>query len=330
MHLFRVAIAVLVAPYFVAGAALAQTASTGSGQAWPAKPVRVVIPWPPGGSNDVVGRIVMQKVGESLGQQFIVDNRPGASGAIGADPVAKAPPDGYTIMVHSTTHLGNAHLYKKLPYDTLKDFAPVGTLAAQPGALATHPSLPAKSVKEFIGLARAQPGQINYSSSGNGSSPHLSMALLTSMTGINLVHIPYKGGAPQVTALMGGEAQASLATISTVITHVKSGRLRALGVSSAKRSGMMPDVPTIAEAGVPGYEMSPWIGVYVPANTPKAIIDKLNAESNKALKHPDVANSLTNQVLDPQPSTPEEFAQRIKVDYEKYGKLIRATGMKID
>lgn len=261
MHLFRVAIAVLVAPYFVAGAALAQTASTGSGQAWPAKPVRVVIPWPPGGSNDVVGRIVMQKVGESLGQQFIVDNRPGASGAIGADPVAKAPPDGYTIMVHSTTHLGNAHLYKKLPYDTLKDFAPVGTLAAQPGALATHPSLPAKSVKEFIGLARAQPGQINYSSSGNGSSPHLSMALLTSMTGINLVHIPYKGGAPQVTALMGGEAQASLATISTVITHVKSGRLRALGVSSAKRSGMMPDVPTIAEAGVPGYEMSPWIGV---------------------------------------------------------------------
>ncbi len=330
MHLFRVAIAVLVAPYFVAGAALAQTASTGSGQAWPAKPVRVVIPWPPGGSNDVVGRIVMQKVGESLGQQFIVDNRPGASGAIGADPVAKAPPDGYTIMVHSTTHLGNAHLYKKLPYDTLKDFAPVGTLAAQPGALATHPSLPAKSVKEFIALARVQPGQINYSSSGNGSSPHLSMALLTSMTGINLVHIPYKGGAPQVTALMGGEAQASLATISTVITHVKSGRLRALGVSSAKRSGMMPDVPTIAEAGVPGYEMSPWIGVYVPANTPKAIIDKLNAESNKALKHPDVANSLTNQVLDPQPSTPEEFAQRIKVDYEKYGKLIRATGMKID
>ena len=156
------------------------------------------------------------------------------------------------------------------------------------------------------------------------------MALLTSMTGINLVHIPYKGGAPQVTALMGGEAQASLATISTVITHVKSGRLRALGVSSAKRSGMMPDVPTIAEAGVPGYEMSPLIGVYVPANTPKAIIDKLNAESNKALKHPDVANSLTNQVLDPQPSTPEEFAQRIKVDYEKYGKLIRATGMKID
>ncbi len=318
----KFAATVVIAPFFVCGLSIAQT--------WPAKPVRVVIPWPPGGSNDVVGRIVMQKVGESLGQQFVVDNRPGASGAIGAEPVAKAPPDGYTIMVHSTTHLGNQHLYKKLPYDVMRDFAPVGTLAAQPGALAIHPSLPVKSVKEFIALAKAKPGQINYSSSGNGSSPHLSMALLTSMTGIDLVHVPYKGGAPQVTALVGGESQASLATISTVLVHVKSGRLRALGVSSARRSAVLPDVPTIAEAGVPGYEMSPWIGVYAPANTPKAIIDRLNAESNKALKLLDVASSLTNQVLDPLPSTPEEFAQRIKIDFEKYGKLIRATGVKVD
>ena len=318
----RMVAVALCVPLWAAGIATAQV--------WPAKPVRVVIPWPPGGSNDAVGRIVMQKVSESLGQQFVVDNRPGASGAIGAEPVAKSPPDGYTIMVHSTTHLGNQHLYKKLSYDVIRDFAPVGTLAAQPGALAIHPSLPVKSVKEFIALAKARPGQINYSSSGNGSSPHLSMALLTSMTGVELTHVPYKGGAPQVTALLGGESQASLATISTVIVHVKSGRLRALGVSSVKRSAMLPEVPTIAEAGVPGYEMSPWIGVYAPANTPKAIIDKLNAEANKALKHPDVANSLTNQVLDPMPSTPEEFAQRIKVDFEKYGKLIKATGMKVD
>jgi tripartite-type tricarboxylate transporter receptor subunit TctC len=299
-------------------------------QAYPSKPVRVVIPWPPGGSNDVVGRIVMQKIGESLGQQFVVDNRPGASGAIGSEPVAKAPPDGYTIMVHSTTHLGNGHLYKKLPYDTLKDFAPVGMLAAQPGALTVHPSLPAKSVKDFIALARAQPGQINYSSSGNGSAPHLSMALLTSMAGIDLVHIPYKGGAPQVTALVAGETQASLATISTVIVHVKSGRLRALGVSSAKRSALLPEAPTIAESGVPGYEMNPWIAVYAPANTPRAIIDRLNGEILKALKLPDVAQSLTNQALDPWPSTPEEFGARIKVDYEKYGKLIKLTGAKVD
>ena len=290
---------------WVSGMAVAQSVATVSGQAWPVKPVRVVIPWPPGGSNDAVGRIVMQKVAESLGQQFVVDNRPGASGAIGSEPVAKAPPDGYTIMVHSTTHLGNQHLYKKLPYDVIRDFAPVGTLAAQPGALAIHPSLPVKSVQSFIALAKSRPGQINYSSSGNGSAPHLSMALLTSMTGIDLVHVPYKGGAMQVTALVGGESQASLATVSTVIVHVKSGRLRALGVSSAKRSNILPDVPTIAEAGVPGYEMSPWIGVYAPANTPKVIIDKLNAEANKALKHPDVANSLTNQVLDPQPSHPK-------------------------
>lgn len=313
----------------VAGGAWAQPAGNVVG-AYPAKPVRVVIPWPPGGSNDVVGRIVTQKMGESMGQQFVVDNRPGASGAIGAEPVAKAPPDGYTIMVHSTTHLGNQHLYKKLTYDVVRDFAPVGTLAAQPGALAIHPSLPVKSVKEFIALAKARPGQINYSSSGNGSAPHLSMALLTSMTGIDLVHVPYKGGAPQVTALVGGESQASLATVSTVIAHVKSGRLRALGVSSAKRSAVLPDIPTIAEAGVPGYEMSPWIGIYAPANTPRAIIDRLNAEANKALRHPDVAQSLTNQVLDPMPGTVEEFAQRIRVDFEKYGKLIKAAGVKVD
>lgn len=315
----------VVAAFVAMGAA-----SLAGAQVWPVKPVRVVIPWPPGGSNDVVGRIVMQKVAESLGQQFVVDNRPGASGAIGAEPVAKAPPDGYTIMVHSTTHLGNQHLYKKLQYDVVRDFSPVGTLAAQPGALAIHPSLPVKSVKEFVALAKSRPGQINYSSSGNGSAPHLSMALLIAMTGIDLVHVPYKGGAMQVTALVGGESQASLATVSTVIAHLKSARLRALGVSSAKRSAVLPDVPTIAEAGVPGYEMSPWIGVYAPANTPKAIVDKLNAESNKALKHPDVASSLTSQVLDPLPSTPEEFGQRIKMDFEKYGKLIRSAGVRVD
>lgn len=314
----------------VASAACGLMTGIAAAQNYPSKPVRVVIPWPPGGSNDVVGRIVMQKLSESLGQQFVIDNRPGASGAIGSEPVAKAPPDGYTIMVHSTTHLGNGHLYKKLPYDTIRDFAPVGMLASQPGSLTVHPSLPVKSVKEFIALAKAQPGQVNYSSSGNGSAPHLSMALLTSMTGIKLVHVPYKGGAPQVTALVAGETQASLATISTVIAHLKSGRLRALGVSSAKRSGLLPDVPTIAESGVPGYEMSPWIAVYAPANTPRAIIDRLNSEINKALKLPDVAQSLSSQALDPLPSTPEEFAARIKVDFEKYGKLIKLTGAKVD
>jgi tripartite-type tricarboxylate transporter receptor subunit TctC len=311
-------------------AACAVCSGFAAAQSYPTKSVRVVIPWPPGGSNDVVGRLVMQKLSENLGQQFVIDNRAGASGVLGSEIVAKSPPDGYTIMVHSTTHLGNAHLYKKLGYDTLKDFVPVALLASQPGALVAHPSLPVKNVKEFISLAKSKPGQVLYSSSGNGSAPHLSMELLTSMAGLKLIHVPYKGGAPQVTALLSGETQVSLATISTIVSQVKAGRLRALGVSSAQRSGTMPDVPTIAEAGVPGYEMSPWIAVFAPAGTPREIVQKLNAEASRALKQPDVAQALSNQALDPWISTPEEFAARIKTDYEKYGKLIKLTGAKVD
>ena len=315
--------ALLPAMLLVAGPVLAQAA-------YPTKPVRVVIPWPAGGSNDVVGRIVLQKVSESMGQQFVIDNRAGAAGSIGADLVAKSPGDGYTLMVHSTTHVGNASLYKKLPYDTLKDFSAVALMAAQPGALTVHPALPVKSVGEFIALAKSRPGSINYSSSGNGSAPHMSMALLVAMTGINVVHVPYKGGAPQVTALVSGETQASMATISTVLTHIHSQRLRALGVSSAKRSGVLPNVPTIAEAGVPGYEMNPWIAVFAPAGTPKDIVSRLNAEVNKALKHPDVSKSLANQALDPWIGTPEEFEARLKVDYDKYAKLVKLTGATIE
>jgi tripartite-type tricarboxylate transporter receptor subunit TctC len=300
-------------------------------QAYPSKPVRVLIPWPAGGSNDVVGRIVMQKVSEALGQQFVVDNRGGAAGSIGADVVAKSPADGYTIMVHSTTHVGNAHIYgKKLAYDTMKDFAGVGMLSAQPGVLTVHPSLPVKTTREFIALAKSRPGQINYSSSGNGSAPHLQMALLISMTGINITHVPYKGGAPQVTALMAGETQASFATVGTVINHIRNGKLRALGLGSTKPSKALPGVPTIADSGVPGYDMSPWIGVFAPAGTPKAIIDRLNVEINKALALPDVVQKLENQALDPAPSTVDQFNAILKTDYDKYGKLIKLTGAKIE
>jgi tripartite-type tricarboxylate transporter receptor subunit TctC len=299
---------------------------TAAAQNYPVKPVRVLIPWPPGGSNDVVGRIVFQKVAESLGQQFVIENRGGAAGTIGADIVAKAPPDGYTIMVHSTSHVGNASMYKKLPYDTLKDFAGIGLMATQLGALTVHPALPVRTVREFIALAKSRPGQINYSSSGNGSAPHLAMALLASTAGVSLQHVPYKGGAPQVTALVSGETQASLATISTVIAHIQSGRLRALGVAGIKRASALPQVPTIAEAGVPGYEMSPWVGTFVPAGTPKAIIDKLNAEMNRALKNADVLQNLATQAIDPWLSTPEEFDARLRADYDKYAKLIKLTG----
>ena len=316
-------LALLAAFVFIPAISLAQT--------YPSKTVRVVIPWPPGGSNDIVGRMAAQKLTEALGQQFIVDNRGGASGVLGAEVVAKSPPDGYTIMVHSTTHVGNAHLYgSKLAYNTLKDFTGVGLLSAQPGALTAHPSLPVKNVKEFIALAKSKPGQILYSSSGNGSAPHLQMALLISMTGIKIVHVPYKGGAPQVTALVAGEAQVSFATIGTVINQIKAGRLKALGVGSAKRTKQLPDVPTISESGVPGYEMNPWIGLFAPAGTPKPIIDKLNATINKAFATPDVVQKLEAQALDPWTSTPEEFNERIKVDYEKYGKLIKLTGAKVE
>ncbi len=313
-----------------ASAALLGVALQAAAQSYPTKAVRVVIPWPPGGSNDVVGRIVLQKMSESLGQQFVVDNRPGAAGSIGSDVVAKAAPDGYTLMVHSTTHLGNGHLYKNLPYDTMKDFTGVGMMSEQPGVLTVHPSLPVKTTKEFLALAKSRPGQILYSSSGNGSAPHLQMALLTSMANLKLVHVPYKGGAPQVTALLAGETQASFATIGTVVTHIRAGKLRPLGVGSAKPAKALPGVPTISESGVPGYEMSPWIAMFAPAGTPKVLIGKLNAEVNKALSLPDIEKKLENQGLAPWTSTPDEMNARLKSDYEKYGRLIKLTGAKVD
>ena len=314
----------------VLGACVLAAAGAACAQAFPSKPVRVVIPWPPGGANDIAGRTVMQKVGESLGQAFIIDNRGGAGGTIGTDYVAKSQADGYTLLVQSVTHVGNAHLYKNLPYDTLRDFAPVMLLTAQTAVLVVHPSLPAKNVKEFIALARARPDQLMYSTAGSGSIPHLSMALLAATTGTRLVHVPYKGGGPQVVGLLGGETQASLATIASVIAHIRSGRLRPLGVASARRSATLPDVPTIAEAGVPGYELSPWIGLLAPSATPRPVIDRLNAESNRALKLPDVAQTLSAQALDPWGGPPEEFGARLKADYEKYGKLIALTGARID
>ena len=307
---------------FVAGMAVAQN--------YPAKPVRVVIPWPPGGANDIAGRIVMQKVAEAMGQQFPIDNRGGAGGTIGADLVAKAAPDGYTLMAHSTTHVGNAHLYKKLPYDTLGDFAPVGLLTVQSAVLTVHPSLPVKTVREFVALARARPSEILYSTAGNGSIPHLGMALLGAMTQTQYTHVPYKGGAQQVIALVAGESQASIATVASVVQHILAGRLRALGMSATRRSSALPEIPTIAEAGVPGYDMSPWIAVFAPAATPRAIIDRLNTEINRALKLPDVVQNLSTQGLDPWPSSSEEFSVRLKTDFEKYERLIRMTGAKVD
>jgi tripartite-type tricarboxylate transporter receptor subunit TctC len=317
----QLAMAALVAALVAPVAAFAQT--------YPTKPVRVVIVFPPGGSNDVVGRIVFQKMSENMGQQFVIENRGGAAGSIGSEVVANSPPDGYTIMVQSATHVANAHLYKKLPYDVLNDFIGITTLARQVGILVVHPALPVKSGKEFIALARKRPGEVVYASAGNGSYVHLSMALLASMMNLKMIHVPYKGGGPAGTALVSGETQAMLATIGSLFGHIKANRVRPLGVSSEKRVTQFPDVPAIAEF-VPGYEFTAWVGAFSPKGVPKPIIDKLNAELKKALADSGVASKLTAQTLDPMHMTPAEFAARIKSDYDKYEKVVKISGARID
>ena len=312
----------------VAAAVAVLAASAVFAQNYPAKAVRVVVPWPPGGANDIVGRIVAQRLSEQFGQQFVIDNRGGANGTIGAELVAKAPADGYTLMVHSAAHVTSPHLYKKLPYDTLKDFIGVTPLAVQVGMLVVHPSLPAKTVKEFVALGRAQPGEIVYGSSGSGSFVHLAMALLNSMTNTQMVHVPFKGGGPAVVALASGEIQAMTATIGSVIPHLPSGRLRALAVTSGARMKSFPNIPTIAEGGVAGYDFSAWIGSFVAAGTPRPIVDRLNAEMKKTLEHPEVVKIMSSQTLDPIHTTPEQFAVRLKSDYDKYEKLVKLTGVK--
>ena len=324
------AVPVLLAALFAPLLAFAQATSTSSGQAYPVKPVRVMIPWPPGGSNDIVGRIVFQKVSEQTGQQFVIENRGGAAGTIGSELVAKSPPDGYTVMVQSATHVANPHLYKKLPYDTLKDFIGLTPLAVQVGILIVHPSLPARNVKELIALSKARPGEIVYGSSGNGSYVHLTMALFNAMTGTKMIHVPYKGGGPAAIAIGSGEVQAMIATIGAVMPQLAQKRIRALGVTSETRNKQFPDVPTLAEAGVPGYEFTAWIGCFLPAGTPRPIVDRLSAEVRKALDHPEAARILSSQTLDPWFMTPEQFARRLKSDYDKYEKVIRITGATID
>ena len=310
----------------VMGLVVVLSAGIAVAQNYPVKTVRVVVPWPPGGANDIVGRIVAQRLADQTGQQFVIDNRGGANGNIGAEMVAKAPADGYTLMVHSAAHVTNPHMYKKLPYDALKDFTGVTPLAVQLGMLVVHPSLPAKNVKEYIALGHAQPGKIVYASSDSGSFVHLAMALINSMSNTQMVHVPFKGGGPAVVALASGEVQAMTATIGSVIPHLPSGRLRALGVTSATRMKQFPDVPAIAE-GLPGYEFAAWIGAFVASATPKPIVDRLNGEIKKALENPEVVKVMSSQTLDPMYMGSEQFATRLKNDFDKYEKLVKMTGV---
>jgi len=298
-------------------------------QPYPSKPVRVVIVFAPGGATDVVGRLVFQKVGEQLNQQFVIDNRAGAGGTIGAALVAKSPPDGYTVMVYSATILANAHLYRSLPYHVLRDFIGITPVARLVGMLAVHPSMPVRTTKELIALAKARPGEISYGTAGAGAFQHLSTSLFASMAGVNMVHVPYKGGGPAAVAMIGGEIQVMLTPASEVYPYIKSKRVRPIAVSSDKRTTQFPELPTIGET-VKGFEFTSWMGTFVPAGTPKPIVDRLNAEVKKAVADPDVAAKLSVQTLDPMHMTPEEFAKLLKSEYDKYEHVVKLSGARIE
>ena len=297
-------------------------------QSYPAKTVRVVCPWPAGGLVDVAGRIVFQKISENTGQQFIVDNRPGAIGVIGAEMVARAPADGYTLMVHSASHISNPHIVKKLPYDTLRDFTAIGLLAAQTGLITAHPSLPVKSIKELVALAKTKPGQIMYASAGSGTFSHLAMALIDNMAGTKMVNVNYKGGGPATTAVVSGETQMIAGTPAALMTHLNSNRLRLLAVTSDVRLTQFPQTPTVAESGIPGYEFRGWVAVMGPANLPRPIVDRVSAEITKAIDSPDTKKRMES--LEPWTMTPGQTAARVRADYEKYGRLIKLVGATID
>jgi tripartite-type tricarboxylate transporter receptor subunit TctC len=299
-------------------------------QPYPARPVRVVVVFPAGGGTDITARIVFQKVSEQMNQQFPIDNRGGAAGMIGAAIVAKSPPDGYTIMVYSQTFINNFHLYPKkdVPFE-LTDFSAVAMLVRFVGMLTVHPSMPVRTTKEFIALAKARPGEILYGSAGIGAFQHLSMSVLTGMSGVKATHVPFKGGGPAVVALVGGEIQSILTPIAEVFPHINSGRLRPIAVSSAARTTQFPNVPAISET-VKGYDFTSWFGVLAPAGTPKPIIDRLSAEIRKALENPDVIAKLSPQVLDPMYQTPEEFARHLQDEYDRMREVVRLSGARIE
>jgi tripartite-type tricarboxylate transporter receptor subunit TctC len=297
---------------------------------YPVKPVRLVVPFPPGGGSDALSRILGPKLSEGLGQQVVIENRPGAGANIGAEVAAKSPPDGYTLLMGNVAHAINASLYAKLNYDFVKDFAPVSLLASTPNIVVVHPSVPAKSVKELIALARSRPGQLDFASSGAGSSAHLAGELFMSMAGVKMNHVPYKGGGPAVVALLGGEVSVGFATTPSVVQHVKSGRLRGLAVTTARRSPSTPDLPTVSEAGVKGYEAGTWYGLLAPSGTPKDVVSRLHADSMKSLAAADVKQRLDNAGFEAIGTTPEQFGTYIRSETEKWGKVVRAAGVRVE
>jgi len=313
------------------GAVLLMAAALTHAQSFPVKPVRVITPFTAGSAIDTLARVVGQKLGDTWGQQVVIDNRIGANGIIGTEAAAKAPPDGYTVYLGNISTLAvNPHLYLKLPYDALRDFAPVTLAATIPVVLVVHPSLPVKSVRELIPLAKAHPGQLNYASGGTGSAQHLPMEMLRVETGINIVHVPYKGLGPAFSDVLGGQVPMMFTGVSNVVPYMKTGRLRVLAIGSPKRSATLPEVPTVAEAGVPGFDFDSWTGYLVPVGTPRELIVKLHADITRTLAAPEVRDKLVTLGFDLVGGTPEAFATLIRNDIARFGKLIKAAGIKAE
>jgi tripartite-type tricarboxylate transporter receptor subunit TctC len=305
-------------------------AATVSAQTFPTKPIRLIMPFAPGGSADNLGRIIQPALGEALGQQLVIDNRPGASSIIGTDLTAKALPDGYTVLMVTTTHTVTPSLIAKLPFDPIKDFAGVSVVVTQPNILAVHPSVPARSVKELIALAKAKPNTLNFASGGNGSSPHLSGELLKYVTGVQITHVPYKGSGPGVTDLLGGHVQMMFAGPLAFEQYIKADRLRALAVADKRRSSLLPDVPTMTEAGFPGVETGTWYALLVPAKTPRPVVDQLYGAVAKIMQQPDMKKRMAGQGVDIVASTPQQTDKMMVEETAKWAKLVKAANIKVD
>jgi len=307
--------------------AAALAAAPAAAQTYPAKPIRMVVPFAPGGGSDISGRILAEGLSRALGQTVVVDNRGGAGSVLGTDIVAKAIPDGYTLLLGNISMAFNPALHRKLPYNALRDFTPISLVTDQPNIMVAHPSLPAKTLNDFVALARAQPGKLTYASAGVGSGTHLAMELLNMSLKVDLVHVPYKGTGPSLTALLGNQVSVFLSTFASALPHVKAERLRAFGVSSAKRASALPEVPTISEAGVPGYEYSTWYGLLAPAATPRAIVDRLGKTTVAVLDSPETRQRYQSQGMDPIPSTSARYAAYLKSETEKWAKVVRAANI---
>lgn len=314
-----------------AGLAVALLPLLGSAQSYPNKPIRVILAVPAGATPDVTARLLTPGLSRLLGQQLVVDNRPGAGGLIGAEIASKATPDGYTVFISSPGALTILpHLRKSMPYDTLRDFAPISLISIGPFVLITHPSVPARTVKELVALAKAQPGKLSYASAGNGVANHLAMEMFKHMTGVDIVHVPYKGAPQAVIDVLAGNMNMMFNSIAPILAHIKTGRLRVLGVASAKRSPQLPEVPTISEAGVPGFEAVNWFGMFAPAKTPKRIIARLNEAVVKVVRSQETQSQFTALGADAVGSSPDEFAEFVRRDLEQYAKIVKLSGAKVD